>query len=195
MRKLGFIVILLLVTFIGGSIFGYTKGKEKNLPPEVSAETLVQTLQKQGFLVTQTAVLQEHVEIKSGSGNAFKDFFLGQTIDAYAMLSVDMGIDLAILTEDDIVIDNTSLQIRLPEIEARPAKLVGSINLHNKQGIIKRLVDNDDGYNNAIALLKEKAETAAQSDDIQNNAKDQAVTQLEDILGLLDIDKDIVILE
>lgn len=195
MKRLLIAAIASLFSLLVGLYIGFSVGGNQSQVSSISARTIVDRLQEQGFLVTQTVVFAEHVELKQESGNAFKDFFLGQTIDAYATMSVDMGIDLSTLQSADVIVTEHQIQIRLPRIEHRPPMLIGSVSVYSKEGIVKKLLDHDDGYNAAIAELKQQAKLHASEEHIEQQARVQAEKQLVRFLGLLQAQQEVVFID
>lgn len=182
---LEFVIILILA----GALIWFKTTHKPPVEPVVTAQSIVQQLNNEGFLVTQGIFVQERVQIEKKSGNAFKDFFLGQTVEASALLHIDAGIDLTKLDEADVEVTDDSIMIELPDVEIRSVSLSGPISLDNKQGIIKRLVDNDDGYNEAIVLLKEKGSEVLSNEDIRMQIEEGSEAQVSRMLQLLTDDK------
>jgi hypothetical protein len=152
--------------------------------PTMNAQTILTALHDRGFLVTQTYVFDTPIVIERSTGSAFKDFFLGQTIEARGTMEVNMGIDLAQVREEDIVIDRSAdtIQMTLPGATLFNTKLVGPIELKNRQGILKRLLDSDDGYNDALSALSAAAEEAARKPELVQRTDERA---REDVRRLL----------
>ena len=196
-KKYSYIALALLLLFLLGGFFGYrfaSNRAEKIARPEITSEVIVNQLKNEGFLVTQSSVLFERVTIEKKSGNAFRDFFLGQTVNAEALMQVDSGINLLKLTEDNIKVTATEIRLTLPEVESRSVELMGSINLVNNQGIVKKLIDDEDGYNEAIILLKDQARATVESEELRSHARAQAKNQVERLVRLFETEKEVVVL-
>jgi hypothetical protein len=186
--------VILVWTLIGMVVFfslglytGYRwfKPKPQAALQTVNAQAILTALHDRGFLVSQTYVFDTPVTIDRSSGNSLKDFFFGQTIEARGTMEVNMGVDLAQVTANDITIDEAAntITIRIPKTSLFNTRLVGPIQLKNNQGILKKLLNADDGYNDALSLLSKTAEEMAQKDEIISRANDNAVEDITRILG------------
>lgn len=186
-NKIIIILLVLVVTsvFICGLFLGYSIFKPQIFAQKVTSQTILETLKSQGFLVTQTYILNQKVTIDKNSGVIWKDIFWGQEIEASGVMKISSGIDLTKLTEQDISSAAKQLTIKLPPIEVQSVELLGDIELKNTQGILKKVFDNDDGYNLALAKLKEASITAANSDQISQSAHKFAVLEIERLLKII----------
>ncbi len=149
---------------------------------EVNAQVILTALRDRGFLVTQTYVFDQPVIIKKTSGSAFKDFFFGQTITARGAMEVNLGIDLAKVSEQDIIFEEQKITVTVPTSSLFNVRLVGPIDVRNEQGILKRVLQSEDGYNEALAELSRIAEETAKKPDFLDRAADRAK---EDVARLL----------
>ena len=180
---IGGLLIFGLGVFTGFKIF-----TPKSVPKEViNAQMILTALHDQGFLVTQTFVFDTPITIDHSSGNAFKDFFLGQTIEARGTMEVNLGTDLAKITQDDVTVDDATntVTIRVPASTLFNTRLVGPIELKNRQGILKRVLDSDDGYNDALSALSKAAETTAQQPELLQRANDHAKEDVSRLVGYI----------
>lgn len=192
MKKILILVLTVLLfglgIFVGYKIFGL-----ENSEPKITREVLLTSLKSEGFLVSQVAILNEQVEIDRSTGSAFKDFFWGQDITASANIKVSSGIDLTKLSGDDIKISDSKIEIELPAITTHSVELLDNIQLYNKQGILKKLFDNDDGYNDALTQLKDAARVAAEKQELRSEAEASAKQEIERLIRFIDSEKEIVI--
>lgn len=175
-----------LLVFGLGLFFGYkTFSPKPKAEEKINAQMILTALHDRGFLVTQTYIFDTPVTIERSTGSAFKDFFLGQTIEARGTMEVNMGIDLAKVTAEDVRIDPTvgTVTIKLPGATLFNTRLVGPIELKNRQGILKRVLNSDDGYNDALALLSKTAEASATKAELVQRADERA---REDVRRLLE---------
>jgi hypothetical protein len=142
-------------------------------------------LHDRGFLVTQTYVFDTPVTIERSTGSAFKDFFLGQTIEARGTMEVNLGIDLAAVGEDDVTLDETAgtVTVHIPHASLFNTRLVGPIEVKNRQGILKRIFDADDGYNEAFTQLSKTAEATATRPELVERAEERAREDVARLLG------------
>jgi len=107
-------------------------------------------------------------------------------------LKVDRGVDLTKIAQDDILLTEQTVRVRLPAVETRSVELLGGITLANDQGIIKKIFDNEDGYNEAIILLQEQARSAAEAEEFSRIAKTSSEEQMQRILRLMGITQEII---
>ncbi len=187
-------IVLALVIAGGAGYAGYRIGKPAPVQkPEVNAQIILTALKDRGFLVTQTYMFDEPVTITKSTGSAFKDFFFGQTITARGVMEVNLGIDLAKVTADDISVNGDTISVILPSASLFNDRLVGPIEVKNDQGILKRVLQNDDGYNEALAELSKQAETAATQPDLIARANENATAEVERLLGYVAQGKQIAV--
>jgi hypothetical protein len=177
MKKI--VILLILVLFFGGGIYlGYFIGKPPVKETKVNSEVILTILKNEGFLITQSYLFNQIVTIDKTSGNEWKDIFWGQTITASANLKVSSGVNLSKLNPQDITVSEENITILLPPIEDQSVEIVGDIILQNKQGILKKVFDNDSGYNTAYEKLKAEALRAAQNVEIRQEAQKSTQKQI-----------------
>lgn len=177
---LGFLIVL-----VGGLFVGYRLGKPKQVDEQVSSQSIVQALKHEGFLVTETYIITQQITIDRSTGSVFKDFFWGQDIIAFGTMKTSLGVDLSKLSLDDIKITSDTLSLTVPAIEDHGVELVGDISLQNKQGIFKKIFNNDDGYNAAYAKLKEAALATAETDMVKIEARENTRKEIERLVRLV----------
>jgi hypothetical protein len=187
-----FFLIAALILFFGGIFVGY-KVFHPAQKEEITSNVVLTALQSQGFLVSQNYIFNQTITIDRSTGSAFKDIFLGQTIDANANMKVSSGVDLSKLRAENIRVTDKEIQITLPVVETQSTELLGNIVLTNKQGIIKRIVDNDDGYNAALTQLKSEAMKAAEAVELREEAKNNAQKEIKKFIQFIDPEKQITI--
>ena len=186
-----FFVILFLVFLVLGLVLGYYIFRPNQAGPKVDSLIIYNKLQTQGFLVTQDYVSEQKVTIDNTSGTWWKDLFWGQTIDASSVLKVSLGVDLRKLQPQDIT-SNAKITINLPPIEVQSVEVLWDIILQNSQGVLKRLLNNDDGYNQALAQLKDQAKKAAMSAEITSQTQAVTITEVTRLLKMIE-DKEVVV--
>jgi len=197
MKKI-FQIILLVVIFGGGLYFGFRLFGPKDAEIIITRDALLVSLQSEGFLVSESALLYQQVEIDRSTGSAFKDFFWGQDIIADANVRVSSGVDLSKLSEEDIEITESEISIELPPVEVHSVEIVGGINLRNKQGILKKIFDNDDGYNEAFVQLIESGRSAAEEGRIktemfEDSAAVSAQKEIERLIKFVEREKTVTV--
>lgn len=182
---------LLLVIF--GVVIGYSLFHPKS-SKEVTAQTVVTSLQSEGFLVTESYIANQQVNITHSTGSDFKDIFWKQAIKASANVKVNMGVDLGQLTQNNVQVNDKQITVRLPPVKINSTEILGDVLLQNNQGIFKKIFDSNDGYNEAVSELKNQVEQAAQNMEIQNDAKENTVRQIKYLLEYIAPDKEIVVI-
>lgn len=191
-----YVVLGLLMLLLSG--LGFYAGWKVSQPAEftrtVDAQVILTALRDRGFLVTQTYIFDQPVTIEKTSGSALKDFFFGQTITARGAMEVNMGIDLANVSAEDVVIADDVITITIPGATLFNVRLVGPIEVQNQQGILKRLLQSEDGYNEALSELSKIAEETATQEEFVARATDRAKEEVKQMLGYVAQDKTITIL-
>lgn len=190
MKKVLIILIVIAIVFATGLIIGWrTLGQEK----EVTSQILLINLQKQGFLITQSYIFNDPVTIETSTGSAFKDIFWSQEVQGQGTIQVNLGVDLSLLTQEDIKITADQVNVKIPNVTVFNSSIIGELNVENKQGIFKRLFDNDDGYNQILNQIKQNAENAAQQPELITNARSNTIDQIKKMLSLMIPDKEIIV--
>lgn len=178
---LGITLALLAGILLGRFAFSPGSGMQT----VVNSQAILTALRDQGFLVTQTYVFDQPVTIKKTTGSAFKDFFVGQTIEARGSMEANLGIDLAKLAESDVAVNGSTVTIRTNGPSVFNTRLVGPIEVRNSQGLLKRVLEPDDGYNQALAELERAANAAANREEILARAKSVSETELARLVRLI----------
>jgi hypothetical protein len=176
-------IALVIVLFGGGLALGYRLFSPSVQQTTVTADVILTALRDRGFLVTQTYVFDEPVTITKSSGSALQDFFFGQTITARGAMEANIGIDLAQVTQGDVTISDDTITVMLPAATLFNVRPVGPIDVKNERGILKRLLENDSGYNEALAELSKQAEAAATKPELLARASDNAIQEVRQLLG------------
>jgi hypothetical protein len=134
----------------------------------LTSRTILDRVSEQAFLVTKTVIVDQKSSIEVDRGSAWSNFFWGQTIEAEALVRVDVGVDLASLTEDDIKVDHVRklVTVDLPEATVLDASQFGDIEVDSTRGVLKFLLDNDpnEDHNQALDLLVRDARTSVEAD-------------------------------
>lgn len=149
-----------------------------------TAESVLIALKGQGFLITQTYLFNQSVTIDHASGSFFKDLFWNQIVSATANLKVSSGVDLSKLSLADIEQNGTKITISLPLPTRYSTEVLGAVSLQNKQGVLKKLFDSDNGYNQALAALKNEAEKAAETSELLQDAQQGTEKEISRLVQL-----------
>jgi len=176
-------------TFIGYRIFS----PNPEIRQEISSQVILTALHDRGFLVTQTYMFDQPVVIKKTTGSALKDFFFGQTITARGTMEVNLGIDFAKVSQDDVAISAEAVTVRIPKTSLFNTRLVGPLEVNNEKGILKRLTDSDNGYNEALQVLTQEAEKSAQKPELVERADQRAKEDAARILGYVAQGKKVIV--
>lgn len=182
-----------LILFFGGLFLGYRIFRPVERAQTVNSTVVLTALQSQGFLVSQNYIFNQSITIDRSTGSQFKDIFFGQTITADANMKVSSGVNLSKLTTDNMYVDAKEIRITLPPVETQSVEILGNIVLKNNQGIIKKVVDNDDGYNAALTELKKEANMAAQTEELRAEAFNNAVKEIKKFLNFIAPEKIVTI--
>lgn len=176
----------ILSSLIVGAIVGRLWfAPEASIRTVVSSQTILTALRDQGFLVTQTYVFDQPVTIRKTTGSVLKDFFVGQTVEARGTMEANLGLDLSKLSAEDVTVTNRDITITVPSTTLFNTRLVGPIEVKNTQGILKKLLEPDDGYNLALVELTAAAEAAASKPELLSRANQKAVREIERLVGLI----------
>ncbi|MFZ5364539.1 MAG: DUF4230 domain-containing protein [Patescibacteria group bacterium] len=164
-------------------------GTKKVAEPKVSSQIILSALRDRGFLVTQSFVYNESIKITNSSESFWHDLLWGQAIRAYGIAEVNLGVDLAKLGEEDVKLEKDKAIITIPTAEIFNSRIVGDINLENKQGILKRIFENDDGYNQAMAEMIKQAEASAVTPEMLAEANQKAQEEIKKLVEFFLKDK------
>lgn len=175
--------------FIVGVITGWWATKKNLITPKVTSQVILSALRDQGFLVTQSYIFNEVINITTDSESFWRKLLWGQAIKAYGVVEVNLGVDLAKLGENDVRVEKDKVMVSIPTVEIFNSRIVGDINLENKQGILKRIFENDDGYNQAVAELIKQAEQNATTAEILVHANQKAQEEIQRLVRYLVKDK------
>jgi len=176
-KSLFLIAIAFVLTLAGGLALGH-RLFSPSASRTVNADVILTALRDSGFLVTQTYVFDQPITITNSTGSAFKDFFFGQTITARGVMEVNLGVDLSEVSEDDVDVRGDIVTIRIPPARIFNVRPIGNIEVENRQGILKRLLQNDPGYNEALAELTRVAEDAARQPELVDRASERAQEEI-----------------
>jgi len=83
--------------------------------------------------------------------------------------------------------------VKIPKTSLFNTRLVGPLEVNNEKGILKRLTDNDTGYNEALQMLSQEAEKAAQKPELVERADQRAKEDAARILGYVSGGKPVVV--
>ena len=185
MKKLLSGALLVACILAVGIAIGWVLTRDSKVERTVSSQTILNALRERGFLVTETSVATVVATIKTGETSIWKKLLWGQEVRASAVVEVNMGVDLAKTKAEDVEVKNNKVIVSIPSAEIFNSRLVGDVNVENTQGILKRLLENDDGYNLAMAELIKQAETAATSTEMLAAANNKAKEEIQRLVGYM----------
>ena len=189
MKKIFWYIGIAVVIFAVGIISGWWGTKRSTAPRQVTSQIILSALRERGFLVTQTNVFNEAITITSDSDSFWRKLLWGQAIKAYGIVEVNLGVDLAEIEGSDVQIGQTTIRITMPSVRIFDTRLVGDISLENKQGLLKRIFENDDGYNSAMLTMLKRAEASAADPKILATANAKAQEEIRRLVGYIAKDK------
>ena len=188
MKKIFTYASVVVVILALGIIAGWW-GTKRIAEPCVTSQVILSALRDRGFLVTQSFVFNENIKIASDSDSFWRQMLWGQAINAYGIAEVNLGVDLAKLGEDDVKIEKDKVTVSVPAVEIFNSRIVGDINLENKQGILKRIFENDDGYNQAMTEMIKQAEANATTPEMLAAADTKAQEEIKRLVEFIAKDK------
>lgn len=134
----------------------------------VTAETVLDRITDRYVVVTKTAYISQSSEITVDQGSRWSNLLWGQTVSARGIVRVDIGVNLDQLTADDIIVSerDKTVTISVPSADIVSAAPYGDVTVESKQGVLKRILDNNPNsdYNRAVERLVADASTAVRQD-------------------------------
>ncbi len=194
MKKVFWYVGIAVVIFAVGIIAGWW-GTKRVVAPQVTSQVILSALRDRGFLVTQTNVFNEVITIANDAESFWRKILWGQAIKAYGVAEVNLGVDLAKLGEEDIKIETDKVVVAIPAAEIFNSRIVGDINLENKQGLLKRIFENNDGYNQAVVEMIKQAEENSTTAEMMANANQKTQDEVKRLVGYLVKDKTVEVVQ
>ncbi len=164
-------------------------GTKRVAEPRVTSQVILSALRDRGFLVTQSYVFNEVINITTDSESFWRKILWGQAIKAYGVVEVNLGVDLAELGEEDVKVETDKVTVAIPNVEIFNSRVVGEINLENKQGILKKIFENDAGYNQAVAEMIKQAEANTTTPEMLANANQKAREEIKRLVSYIAKDK------
>jgi len=192
-KKFLFGLAVALVILGAGITIGWLVGRDNDGARQVSGQTIISALQERGFLVTETAVSMVSATIRTDNSSIWKKLLWGQEIQASGVVEVNVGVDLAQTESDDIQVSGKQIIVAISPAKIFNSRLVGDIAIENKQGILKRILENDDGYNQAMAELIKQAETAATSTQAIEAANSRAIEEIKRLVQYMAPGKEVIV--
>jgi hypothetical protein len=191
-KVLNYLLIGVLVFALGLTVgWFFRRSTAENT---VSSTNILTALRDRGFLVTQTSVFNESVTISKGNDSFWSKILWGQTVKAYGVVEVNVGVDLAKMQDADVVVSGDSIKVTVPKAKIFNSRLVGDVSLDNSQGILKRIFEKDDGYNQSMVELVKQAEKTATGDEIMGVANENARKEIERLVGYMAKDKKVEVI-
>jgi len=183
MKKYGIYILSFFLMILIGMGIGWWIASDGGDNKNVSSQLILTALHDRGFLVTQTFMFNEPVTIEDSEQGFWENLLWGQVVKAHGIIEVNMGVDLGQINQDDVEVTADKVTVSINGAELFNSRLVGPIEVENKQGILKRLFDNDDGYNQALAELTKQAEEAAKDPELIARSNERAVEEIERLIS------------
>ncbi|MFA5062207.1 MAG: DUF4230 domain-containing protein [Patescibacteria group bacterium] len=190
MKKFIYAVVIVFLIFAAGLFIGWWATRSVG-QTKVSSQSILTALRDRGFLVTQTNVLNESIKISTQQDTFWQRLLWGQVINAYGVVEVNTGVDLAKLKEEDIKINGNKITVYIPSVEIFNSRLVGDITLQNSQGILKRIFENDNGYNQAMNELIKQATDAVSAPGQMTAANQKSIDEVARLVGYISEGKEV----
>lgn len=188
--------LLAIICFSLGFGLGYIVFRpEQTMQRAVTSQAILTTLRDRGFLVTQTYIFNEPIMIQKQSGQLIRDFFLGQKITARGAMEVNLGIDLSRVMPEDIEVSQDAIRIAIPNATLFNVRLIGPLDIQNEQGLLKRILQNDPGYNEAQSELIRVAEEQARKPELIERATTAGKTEIERWVGYMGENRRVEVVE
>jgi hypothetical protein len=148
---------------------------------------ILDRITNQAILLTKSVYLDQKTQITVDQGSDWSNFWWGQTINADALIKVNVGIDLQKLSVADISVDNYNkmISISLPDAQVLDALPEGNITVTSQSGVLKYLLANDPNgdYNKALQQLElDATNVVKQKPDILTSARTDSITILQTLL-------------
>jgi hypothetical protein len=183
-----FSLVILLIGFIVGLLAGWFIFSPKTLQTkEITSRTVLDKIAPRGFLITRSVLMDQVSTVKVDQGSSWSNFWWGYEVNARGMMKSDIGVDLAKVKTQDIIIDenNKTICVKYPAPEVSSISLEGQIEVQTKTGILKRILDSSasQDYNLALTQLKEDTKNAIKGrPELLTEARDAADQSLSFLL-------------
>lgn len=188
-----FIIAGIIFLFSFGLVIGFVINRSSKNIVKVDSRLILTSLKNEGFLITQSNIFDQEVTIQKEQGN-WRDIFWGQTVTARGVIKVSVGVDLNQLSEEDIVVNSNAIEITIPKPTIFSTDILGDITVQNKQGILKRIFNSDDGYNSAYTALKQEAQSTLETETLYKEMEENAKKQIMKFIQFIEPLKSITIL-
>ncbi|MCA9384052.1 DUF4230 domain-containing protein [Candidatus Dojkabacteria bacterium] len=170
-----FIAVALLSFFIG-MFFPESEPEEPVDQVQITSETVVNKINDEAFLVTKTVFVDQEAQLVIDNGSGWSNFWWGQTIDAEALVRIDVGVDLSKITEEDIEInqEEQTITITIPDAEVLDSSIYGDIDVITDNGVLRTLFANDPNDDHNLAtneLINLSTKVVIEDAELLNEAK------------------------
>jgi len=170
-----FIAVALLSFFIG-MFFPESEPEEPVDQVQITSETVVNKINDEAFLVTKTVFVDQEAQLVIDNGSGWSNFWWGQTIDAEALVRIDVGVDLSKITEEDIEInqEEQTITITIPDAEVLDSSIYGDIDVITDNGVLRTLFANDPNDDHNLAtneLINLSTKVVTEDAELLNEAK------------------------
>jgi hypothetical protein len=157
-------------------------------PQVITGAAVVQRVRQLSRLETASYTIQTVIEINQSQGNPIFDFFAGDALLLIAQGTVVAGVDLSVLTSDDVTVapDGRTVTLRLP-----PAQIFTTTLDNEATRVYSRnrgwfAPENKDLESQARQQAEQQILLAACEDGVLSKASEQAEQAMRQFLGLLD---------
>jgi hypothetical protein len=185
LQQLKHLLLAIVVSGLVAFLFGFFIARSQFTPDAVTSETLLRAMQNEGFFVSQSVILEESITIDNRTGNALRDFFVSENIEASATVKVALGFDTTELLSEDIRLDGNTVQITVPPLRVFSVEVLGDVDIDTQRGIISRITAGEDDYNGLVATLKEQARATVTDPDIMTATQLGTIESLTQFLQFI----------
>jgi hypothetical protein len=182
---------VLIFCVIGGLsfIYGYKIANRQD-EINITSTTILERISEKYFIVTKTLLLDESTEIEVDKGSDWSNLLWGQKINAEAKVSINVGVDLSDLDEQDIKIEplTKKITVSIPHATILSSSIEGDFDIETTDGILKKIFKDttNNDYNQAIKGMKQQAEMKVKANtELLSEAEENALKLLDMILDNL----------
>lgn len=165
----GFLLAALALVFFALAFLLHSGSLSATGPvPQINTRSILHEITTKYEVITKSLFIDQATEITYDQGDSISNWLWGQTITARGVVKVDIGVDLASLSEADVTVDESAktVSVIIPAAKVVSTSKFGNIEIENDQGILQYALENDpDGdFNKALDQLLVEAALAAETD-------------------------------
>lgn len=188
MRKFIYILLITILLFTGVGLYLYTQYASVQ-PNKRESASVIMKIRALNRLETAAFTIEKIIDVKENAGSKISEILFGDAILLVAHGEVIAGIDLSKMKAEDVVIDGTSIKVRLPAPEILTTRLDSEKTrvYDRKQGILTK--GDKDIESKARAEAETAIKKAACDGKILDRAYENAQKQIRAVLTSFDFEK------